>query len=1251
MVFDVEIKEGLMRMNCIGSIFGFTLEDSDVIMARVIDSLISNKKVTDIILAETREYEYDFSQTELLKEIAATITKIVKEKKLVSIKNIGLKTCDKYIPQWYSWIQDLVSLQMRGDPIGAYLTLTREIRHLKTKMNLSEEFGQCAGFFLENCLLPIQEILEGCKLIQIAKPNFVAYHVGDRSIYRKIFKPSIRPNFMYTKYMAQRPDGEIIDKYKIGDTDVEIYKIPGEVRHIYHIIPPEFRLKENEYVLLDGARRILEERRPKELEINDQEKMRELFYTLSVDLLRDLAEQMNIVIDEEQIKKLASILTRYTAGLGIIELLLADSKIQDVYINAPLGNIPIYVGHQDYEECQTNLVPTQSDADRWATRFKLLSGRPLDEANPVLDTEVMVPGGVARIAAINPKLSPDGLGFALRRHRYKPWTFPLFIKEGYFDPLFGGLMWFMASYGRTFLIAGTRSSGKTSFLASMMLQILPYYRIITVEDSVTGDSRLVIKRNGKFEKTEIGKLIDSHIEKYGCINKFGREIVNNFEDIKIFSVDREGKTKLSDVSAMIRHKVKKDIYEVETTTGRKIKVTGDHSLFTVGDDNVLKEIKTNELNTDSFIAVPRNLKFDAGKKDEIDLLEHMDSLDKYYVSGYGIKNLIESRWSEIKSISSELDYSKSMICAWKRSAMLPVKIFKRLNAKDISLEFKPKSGGNSIKSKIELDEYMLTLIGLWLADGCYDKKSIIISVVSEEERDVVRNIAKRFGLQVKMHSDKVSLIINSVILKDVFVNALGLKGDAYTKEIPSWIFDLSCRQKSYVLKGLFSGDGCAGKKEIAIPLSSEKLLYDIQTLLLSYDVILRKSNERKTDGTFNASISTVKSFKNFKENIGFLQKYKNDKLALLCSKISTHDSTDIIPLSAGVKNELNLVCNDFNKHDYITRENNIGREHLNKLINGIDLHKIPNPVRFLPFTDILWDRIKNIKKINCAEEYVYDISVPENENFVCENILAHNTLELPVEALRKIGYNIQRMKSRSVITKIETELPADEALRTALRLGDSCMFIGEVRSVEAKALYEAMRIGALANTVAGTIHGESAYGVFDRVVNDLGVPPTSFKATDIVVVCNRLKSQDGIHTRRRIVEVTEVRKHWKTDPQDEGGFVNLMSYSSETDGLKPTDTLLNGESYILNELANRVPGWAGRWNLVWDNIQLRAKILESIVRISKEKNMPELLEAETVVKSNQMFSVLCDKSNTETGSIDNKRVYDEWLEWFNKQVV
>src|SRR3989338_8593492 len=121
-------------------------------------------------------------------------------------------------------------------------------------------------------------------------------------------------------------------------------------------------------------------------------------------------------------------------------------------------------------------------------------------------------------------------------------------------------------------------------------------------------------------------------------------------------------------------------------------------------------------------------------------------------------------------------------------------------------------------------------------------------------------------------------------------------------------------------------------------------------------------------------------------------------------------------------------------------------------------------------------------------------------------IVIEDTLELPVNQLRDLAYNIESLKSRSVITRVETEISPDEALRTALRLGDSSLIIGEIRSLEAKVLWEAMRIGALSSVVAGTIHADSAYGVFDRVVNDLGVPPTSFKATDIVCICRNLKT-------------------------------------------------------------------------------------------------------------------------------------------------
>jgi len=214
-------------------------------------------------------------------------------------------------------------------------------------------------------------------------------------------------------------------------------------------------------------------------------------------------------------------------------------------------------------------------------------------------------------------------------------------------------------------------------------------------------------------------------------------------------------------------------------------------------------------------------------------------------------------------------------------------------------------------------------------------------------------------------------------------------------------------------------------------------------------------------------------------------------------------------------------------------------------------------------------------------------------------IVIEDSLELPVESLRKLEYDILRMKVRSALLKTTTEVSADDGIRTSLRLGDSCLIMGEVRSEEAKALYEAMRVGALANVVAGTIHGASPYGVFDRVVNDLGVPATSFKATDIIAVCNPIKTPDGLHSFKRVVQISEVRKHWKQDPLLEKGFVDLLKYNVEKDELEVSEDLINGDSEIIKGIAANVRGWAGNWEAIYDNILLRAKIKKKLLMLRK----------------------------------------------------
>ncbi|GGJ08869.1 hypothetical protein GCM10008995_18440 [Halobellus salinus] len=140
-------------------------------------------------------------------------------------------------------------------------------------------------------------------------------------------------------------------------------------------------------------------------------------------------------------------------------------------------------------------------------------------------------------------------------------------------------------------------------------------------------------------------------------------------------------------------------------------------------------------------------------------------------------------------------------------------------------------------------------------------------------------------------------------------------------------------------------------------------------------------------------------------------------------------------------------------------------------------------------------------------------------------VTIEDTPELPVESLRDHHRDVQALHTDaggSVGSGPDAgssgrSIPPAEALRSALRLGEGALVVGEVRGEEASALYEAMRVGAHGHAVLGTIHGDSAAAVCERVVSDLGVPVSSFAATDLVVTCAR----DG--EDRRVAAIEEVR--------------------------------------------------------------------------------------------------------------------------------
>lgn len=741
------IREGedtILKVNCEELTTVPSIEENPSLMSYTIDRLIENKATTKIIFTQKRDYEYDYPQTRLLLEIALLYNRLIKQKDLFSYEAIRLSTSPKYADSIYNQVHNLIFDVLKKDPLTCYVELRRLLRHEKILAETERGEASNAHKAYTKLLTYLLQELDKTRLVTIASPFLPGHKPFDRTIYTKIFAPIIKPDFMFTKLMATYPRGGLeLENYSVGNTEVVIFEQEDDVQYLYHITPPEFKLNEEEYELLDLARNIIAEHKPTRQEFIDPARMREVFYNVGHDLLEELANYRGVKLSEEKLHELTMILIRYTVGFGLIEVLLEDPKIQDITFNSPPGKSPIFLVHQDYGDCKTNAIPSISDAESWASKLRMISGRPLDEANPILDTEIHIPGiARARVGAIAPPLNPLGIAYAFRRHRDKPWTLPLFIHHKMITPLAAGLISFLVDGNRTMLVAGTRSAGKTSLLGSVMVEIMRKYRIITIED----------------------------------------------------------------------------------------------------------------------------------------------------------------------------------------------------------------------------------------------------------------------------------------------------------------------------------------------------------------------------------------------------------------------------------------------------------------------------------------------------------------------------TLELPTESLRSLGYNIQPMKVASALSKGTAEVPADEGIRTTLRLGDSALIVGEVRSTEAAALYEAMRVGALANVVAGTIHGDSPYGVFDRVVNDLKVPRTSFKATDIIIVANPIRSPDGLHRWRRVTQITEVRKEWEDDPLRENGFVDLMKYDAKTDKLEPTDELINGDSDILKAIAGNVKDWAGNWDAVWSNILLRARIKEELVRVADTEKNLELLEAKFVIKANDHFHKICDKVKEKTGVLDSERIFFEWSEWLQKEV-
>src|SRR3989338_1267528 len=740
-------EEGVKRYvvtECSNCIFGRSIADYPQCMRCGVNKVLkAGLNVDALVLLDVYERLYDEEQTALLKEMAVAYKKL-DEAKIWSYGRLGDPKIvkDDELSASHAVAVRLSYEQSRSDPVAAYVGVLQAIqRERQRAASVPQDRKNDLDTYLKS-LTFMGKVLEGTAVVEKSKPYLsrLGKEFDTRRLYHTFFEPQIKPSFIGSRILFGDVENlQLVDEYMVEDTPVQIFQPADKLEMVYYVNPPEYTLSPDKYFILTRTKEIVSAYKPEKTEISDISTSREYFERIYSSTIEDVAQETGIKLSVQERESLARLVARYTVGYGTLEILFKDRKLTDIYLDAPLGLKPIYVVHSDYEQCQTNILFTNTEAKALVSRFRALSGRPFDEAHPILDYDLQ--DVHTRPAEIGPPLSPLGIALVFRLHKETPWTLPQEVDHKMMDSLAAGALSFFIDAQASSLINGSRGSGKTSLMTALMLEIPQNLRILVQED----------------------------------------------------------------------------------------------------------------------------------------------------------------------------------------------------------------------------------------------------------------------------------------------------------------------------------------------------------------------------------------------------------------------------------------------------------------------------------------------------------------------------TLEVPVMEMKALGFNSQRMKTRSSIGAAvsEAEVAPEDALRTALRLGDSVLIVGEVRSQEAKVLYEAMRVGAVGNVVMGTIHGENAYSVWDRIVNDLGVENTSFKATDIVVTCAPVRFGGSLRRHRRPIEITKIGKKWYDDPEKEGGLVDLITFDTATD-----KHILMEKNIERSEMFPRMAKKRGLTvDQLWQDIQARAETKNYLVEKKREHDIPDLLEGAYTVPANDKWLLLLEQQREVHGSVDYDEAVRDWKKWVDENQV
>ncbi len=280
-------------------------------------------------------------------------------------------------------------------------------------------------------------------------------------------------------------------------------------------------------------------------------------------------------VGEAQRKVLIGNLIHEMLGLGDLEILLNDDKLEEIVINS--SKEPVWVYHKKLGWLKTNIIPkSESETYNYSSIIGRRVGRQISNLNPLLDAHL--PSGDRTNATIFP-ISTKGNTLTIRKFARSPWTITDFIENHTISADIAALIWLCMQYELNVLISGGTGSGKC----------------------VSGDTQVLLS-NGELKR--IKDVVDENLSSNCVPSDDGW--YSKQTSVSLFSMNSNLKLNERSCSQIWKREAPEYLFELTFQSGKKIKVTPEHPFF-VNDAGDIRKICAEDLTTGQRAATTRKI--------------------------------------------------------------------------------------------------------------------------------------------------------------------------------------------------------------------------------------------------------------------------------------------------------------------------------------------------------------------------------------------------------------------------------------------------------------------------------------------------------------------------------------------------------------------------------------------------------------------------------------------------------------------